>query len=84
MTLSRRPSRSRTEPSDAIREALIVIWEASDRVCGKRLKPLVLILVKAMCARRARGRRLKAEKAHEREPIVDQKFGALVREVVAA
>jgi hypothetical protein len=23
---------------DAIREALVVIWEASDRICGKRLK----------------------------------------------
>ena len=27
---------------------LIVIWEASDRVCGKRLRPLVPILVEAM------------------------------------
>jgi hypothetical protein len=25
---------------DAVREALIVVWEASDRVCSKRLKPL--------------------------------------------
>lgn len=25
-----------------------MIWEASDRVCGKRLKPLVPILVEAM------------------------------------
>jgi hypothetical protein len=33
---------------DAVREALIVIWEASDRVCGKRLRPLVPILVEAM------------------------------------
>ena len=28
----------------AMREALIVLWEASDRVCGKRLRPLVLLL----------------------------------------
>lgn len=33
---------------DAVREALIVLWEASDRICGKRLKPLVPILVEAM------------------------------------
>ena len=33
---------------DAVREALVVIWEASDRVCGKRLRPLVPILVEAM------------------------------------
>ena len=32
----------------ATREALIVIWEASDRICGKRLRPLVSILVAAM------------------------------------
>jgi hypothetical protein len=31
-----------------MREALIVIWEASDRVCGKRLRPLMPILVEAM------------------------------------
>jgi hypothetical protein len=31
-----------------VREALIVIWEASDRVCGKRLRPLMPILVEAM------------------------------------
>ena len=24
----------------AVREALIVLWEASDRICGKRLRPL--------------------------------------------
>jgi hypothetical protein len=34
--------------NDAIREALIVIWEASDRICGKRLRPLVPILAEAM------------------------------------
>lgn len=32
----------------AVREALIVLWEASDRVCGKRLKPLIPILLEAM------------------------------------
>lgn len=33
---------------DAVREALIVVWEASDRICGKRLRPLVPILIEAM------------------------------------
>ena len=33
---------------EAIRQALIVIWEASDRICGKRLRPLVPILIEAM------------------------------------
>lgn len=32
----------------AVREALIVLWEASDRVCGKRLKPHIPILLDAM------------------------------------
>lgn len=47
------PSRSGPRPDrriydDAVREALIVIWEASDRICGKRLKALVPLLVEAM------------------------------------
>src|SRR5215212_1228091 len=33
---------------DAARDALVVIWEASDRLCGKRLKPLAPVLVEAM------------------------------------
>ena len=33
---------------DAVRESLVVIWEASDRVCGKRLRPLMPMLVEAM------------------------------------
>ena len=33
---------------EAVREALIVIWEASDRICGKRLRLLLPILVEAM------------------------------------
>ena len=32
----------------AVREALIVMWEASDRVCGKRLRPLMPLLLEAM------------------------------------
>src|SRR6266851_3625373 len=42
------PRPARRLYNDAAREALIVIWEASDRVCGKRLRPLVPILVEAM------------------------------------
>jgi hypothetical protein len=32
----------------AVREALIVLWEASDRIYGKRLKPLLPMLVSAL------------------------------------
>ena len=44
---SRKPSLSRVY-DDAVQEALVVLWEASDRVCGKRLKPLLPILVAAL------------------------------------
>ncbi len=48
-----RSKRSKPRPDrrlydDAVREALIVLWEASDRICGKRLKPLIPILLDAM------------------------------------
>ena len=33
---------------EATRQALIVLWEAADRVCGKRLKALVPMLIDAM------------------------------------
>jgi hypothetical protein len=42
------PRPARRLYSEAVREALIVVWEAADRVCGKRLRPLVPILVEAM------------------------------------
>ena len=42
------PRPGRRAYDDATREALIVIWEASDRICGKRLRPLVPVLVEAM------------------------------------
>jgi hypothetical protein len=42
----RRPQRRLYD--DAVREALIVLWEASDRICGKRLKVLLPALVDAM------------------------------------
>jgi predicted RNA-binding protein Jag len=34
--------------NEAIKEALIVLWEASDRICGKRLKAILPILIEAM------------------------------------
>jgi hypothetical protein len=42
------PRPARRLYDEAVRDALIVIWEASDRICGKRLKPLVPLLVGAM------------------------------------
>jgi len=41
----------RIEPriyDEAARTALIVLWEAADRLCGKRLQPLIPILLEAM------------------------------------
>ena len=39
------PRPERRAYDEAAREALIVIWEASDRICGKRLRPLVPVLL---------------------------------------
>ena len=39
------PRPGRRTYDDATREALIVIWEALDRICGKRLRPLVPVLL---------------------------------------
>jgi hypothetical protein len=33
---------------EAVREAVVVLWEASDRICGKRLKPLLPTLLGAL------------------------------------
>jgi hypothetical protein len=33
---------------EAVRQALIVFWEASDRICGKRLKPLLPVLLPSL------------------------------------
>ena len=46
--LARNGAYIRRRCNEAVREALTVIWEASDRVRGKRLRPLVPILVEAM------------------------------------
>ena len=40
--------RARRRYGNAVREALIAVWEASDRVCSKRLKPLVAVLLPAL------------------------------------
>src|SRR5271165_1513376 len=37
----RGPRPGRRIYDEAVREALIVVWEASDRICGKRLRPLL-------------------------------------------
>jgi hypothetical protein len=42
------PTPTRRIYSEAVREALIILWEASDRICGKRLKALLPGLVSAM------------------------------------
>src|SRR5215471_3281778 len=42
------PRPGRRVYDDAVRQAVIVAWEASDRICGKRLRPLLPILVEAM------------------------------------
>ena len=48
--VSLRPSTRKRSPLyyEAARQALIVFWEASDRVCGKRLKPLLRILLPSL------------------------------------
>lgn len=45
--------RSLTRPGrriydEAVREAPVVLWEAADQICGKRLKPLIPLLILAM------------------------------------
>ena len=41
------PARNRLR-DEAVRQALTMLWEAADRVCGKRLKALLPVLVDAM------------------------------------
>jgi hypothetical protein len=42
------PRPNRRVYDEAVRTALIVMWETSDRVCGKRLRPLMPVLLAAM------------------------------------
>ncbi|MEX3672412.1 transposase family protein [Paraburkholderia phenoliruptrix] len=52
--LCREPRPSRTKPGpqrrydDEVRAALITLWEAGDRICGKRLKALIPTLIDSM------------------------------------
>lgn len=47
--LQKRPPPARNRLYDeAVRQALIILWEAGDRVCGKRLKALIPVLIEAM------------------------------------
>jgi hypothetical protein len=41
------PPRNRVY-NEAVREALIVLWEAADRICAKRLKQIAPVLMEAM------------------------------------
>ena len=40
---SSRPGRKKIY-DEAVKEALIILWEAADRICGKRLKAILPIL----------------------------------------
>src|SRR6266568_6714271 len=42
------PRRAHRRYDADVREALIVLWEASDRICSKRLKPFVPVLLPAL------------------------------------
>lgn len=42
------PVRGRKVYDKAVREALVVLWEAADRICGKRLKAILKLLIDAM------------------------------------
>ena len=42
------PTHGKRIYSEAVRQALVVLWEAADRICGKRLKALLPSLITAM------------------------------------
>jgi hypothetical protein len=43
------PARPRKPIYDeAVRQALVLLWEAADRICGKRLKALLPVLIESM------------------------------------
>lgn len=46
-TVAARPPRLRLY-DEAVREGLIVLWEAADRICGKRLEALLPVLLPAL------------------------------------
>lgn len=45
---ARDPAVARRTYDEAVRQALIVLWEAADRICGKRLKAVLPSLVAAL------------------------------------
>src|SRR2546425_4586863 len=53
--LKKAPRRETSEPrqrariyDEAVQEALTIVWEAADRICGKRLRQVITGLVDAM------------------------------------
>jgi hypothetical protein len=46
--LPQSPAVDRRTYGEAVREALIVLWEAADRICGKRLKAILPSLIAAL------------------------------------
>ncbi len=55
----------------AVDEALIVLWEAADRICGKRLKALLPTLVEAM----ERHKHLSLDDTVRRHAEICEQFG---------
>ena len=71
-----RPARDRLY-DEAVRQALLVLWEAGDRVCGKRLNALIPVLIGAM----ERHGHSRAYKKND-QAWVEQKNGAIIRRLV--
>ena len=44
----RAPTKGRRTYDEAVRQALVVVWEASDRICGRRLKAALPSMVESM------------------------------------
>jgi hypothetical protein len=42
------PGLGRTIYTEAVRQALVILWEAADRICGKRLKAVLPSLISAL------------------------------------
>ena len=58
-TLAERSTADKLRPrryDEAVRQCVIVLWEASDRICGKRLRSLIPILLPALEKVFAKGR----------------------------
>ena len=46
--VKRPPSKGRRIYDEAVRQALIVVWEAPDRICGKKLKAALPSMVESL------------------------------------